>query len=253
LGKKRGPDNFLATVAVNKRGVVLVTWYDRSDNPDLGWYVRARASLDGGETWLPSIRVSEKPNTFPPRKVFTQTWVEEHRHVVTIFQPSQFFAGDYAGLAADARGTFHALWVDNRTGLPQVWTAAIEVAGTAIQNGSSELAQFTDVSDDLELEVVSSDYDRASNTVTIGIRLKNLSAKIIHGPVKLHLMNVNSTTGSPSVVNADNKMADAGAEWDFSSSLTNNVLSKVHHLQLGNLSSGLKTLATCRMTKQMHG
>jgi hypothetical protein len=36
--------------------------------------------------------------------------------------------GDTAGLAASADGTFHALWIDNRTGVQQAWTAAITVA-----------------------------------------------------------------------------------------------------------------------------
>lgn len=62
---KDGPENFLPTVAVNEAGVVAVTWYGRRDTRlGLGWDVRFRASLDGGETWLPSVRISEKPNTF---------------------------------------------------------------------------------------------------------------------------------------------------------------------------------------------
>ena len=35
--------------------------------------------------------------------------------------------GDTAGLAAAADGTFHPLWVDHRTGTPQVWTATVTV------------------------------------------------------------------------------------------------------------------------------
>jgi len=38
-----------------------------------------------------------------------------------------FMGGDTAGLAADASGIFHAAWVDNRSGVPQMWTAAISV------------------------------------------------------------------------------------------------------------------------------
>jgi len=36
-----------------------------------------------------------------------------------------FMGGDTAGLAADASGAFHAVWVDNRTGVPQVWTTVV--------------------------------------------------------------------------------------------------------------------------------
>src|SRR5437762_9480615 len=100
-----GPQNSLPTVAVNKAGVVAVTWYDRRDNPvGLGWYLRVRASLDGGDTWLPSARVSEKPNTFSSsQKLFTlayntkDVWVnpnsgESPTHVGVILQGRQFFA-----------------------------------------------------------------------------------------------------------------------------------------------------------------
>src|SRR5205823_1405903 len=59
-----GPDDFMPQIAVNNNGVVGVMWYDRRDNPDnKGYYARFTASLDGGETWLPSVRVSEKPNS----------------------------------------------------------------------------------------------------------------------------------------------------------------------------------------------
>jgi len=236
--KSEGAKNFLPTVAVNKAGVVAVTWYDRRDNPDgLGWYVRLRASLDGGDTWLPSIRVSEKPNTFS-HKLFTfanapgqygytsdeKDTVERPIHVTVGLQLRQFYAGDYAGLAADASGTFHALWIDDRTGLAQIWSAPIVVLGKAIRNGDAALAALTDVSGEVQLKIVSSKYDRESNAVLLGIRLQNSSRESIRGPVKLRLVNVSSTIGNPSAANADNELTRPGAVWDFSSLLTENVL-----------------------------
>ena len=105
------PNDFMPMVAVNKQGVVAVTWYDRRDNSDnLGYYQRFSASLNGGATWLPSTRVSSSAN-------------------VTEAGDSRFNGGDTAGLAADADGVFHALWIDNRTGVHQMWTATIAVRG----------------------------------------------------------------------------------------------------------------------------
>lgn len=264
LDESKGPYNFLPTVAVNKAGVVVVSWYDRRENPDgLGWYVRARASLDGGETWLPSVRVSEEPNTFSPSaRLFTATGVTqagggtsaiemgpEHggtgsmelgendsapddkkeatrkpTQVSVSFQGRQFYAGDYAGLAADAGGTFHAFWIDNRTGLQQIWTAPISVDGKAIANGSDELSGFKDVSKEVELKVVSSSYDRASHIVTLGVQIKNPSKIVIHGPIKLRLVDITSPLGSPSAVNADNHVGTPGAVWDLTSLLKDNIL-----------------------------
>ncbi len=246
--EKSGPENFLPTVAVNKVGVVLVTWYDRRDCPDsLGWFVRARASLDGGETWLPSMQVSEQAASFSPsNKIVTQSYViqSESRdtsvsnngvsnngqntksasHLSIGLQPREFFAGDYAGLAADARGTFHAFWIDNRKGRSQIWTATIAVGGNAARNGTRELAQLVDVSSSVEVAIVSTDYDRLSSNVTVGVTVKNSSAEAIHGPLKLRLVNMSSNVGNPTVVNADNQFSQAGAVWDVSSLLNQNIL-----------------------------
>jgi hypothetical protein len=105
-------DSFLPAVAVNKTGVVGVMWYDSRDLPAKrwGWNIRFRASLDGGDTWLPSVRVTNKQSLFKEGAGFHSTR-----------------AGDTSGLIADAGGVFHAAWVDNRTGVRQIWTAAIRV------------------------------------------------------------------------------------------------------------------------------
>jgi len=101
-------NSFMPAIAVNRGGVVGVVWYDRRDNPDnLGYYVRFRASIDGGRTWLPSERVSAAA------------------HVTS--DDTRKNSGDTAGLAADADGVFHPVWIDNRTGIPQIWTAAVKV------------------------------------------------------------------------------------------------------------------------------
>src|SRR5207247_9521570 len=61
--KGPGPDDFLPDVAVNAAGVVGVAWNDRRDHPDnLAYTVRFTASLDGGDTFLPSVRVSPQPH-----------------------------------------------------------------------------------------------------------------------------------------------------------------------------------------------
>jgi hypothetical protein len=109
------PNNFMPMVAVNKNGVVGVSWYDRRDNPDnLGYWVRFSASLDGGATWLPSTRVSANANLVEAAD-------------------KRFNGGDTAGLTADADGIFHPLWIDNRTGVHQMWTATVAVRGKAVR------------------------------------------------------------------------------------------------------------------------
>jgi hypothetical protein len=102
---------FLPSVAVNRNGVVAVSWYDRRGMDDpaepglpAGWNVRVRISSDGGETWQPSVRVNEKTGKGRANEL-----------------------RETAGLAADAGGNFHPVWIDDRTGKRQVWTAAVKV------------------------------------------------------------------------------------------------------------------------------
>ncbi len=54
-----GPDNFMPAIAVNSSGVIGVSWYDRRDDPEnRGWSARFAASLNGGETFTRSVKVS---------------------------------------------------------------------------------------------------------------------------------------------------------------------------------------------------
>ncbi len=104
-------------VAVNKDGVVGVTWYDTRHLPAGaagGWDMHFTASADGGATWSPSVRVSE-----------TSSLLENPQTDPHVTVPMD--VGDSGGLAADANGVFHALWLDNRTGTRQLWTATVTV------------------------------------------------------------------------------------------------------------------------------
>lgn len=109
---KESRDAFLPTVAVSKAGVVGITWHDVRALKDGQSVrdVRFRASLDGGVTWLPSVKVTEVPMRHAEKGKVS------------------FRTGHTAGLAADAGGAFHALWIDGRTKVPQAWTAKVTVS-----------------------------------------------------------------------------------------------------------------------------
>ncbi|HUR57673.1 MAG TPA: sialidase family protein, partial [Opitutaceae bacterium] len=106
-------DTFMPTVAVNKDGVLGLLWYDRRDNPDnRSYYARFSASLDGGTSWLPSVRVST-----------AQFGAGE------VAKKSAFAGngGDTAGLAPAADGSFHPVWIADVKDVPQMFTARIDV------------------------------------------------------------------------------------------------------------------------------
>jgi hypothetical protein len=105
---------YMPSIAVNKDGMVAVSWYDRRGlaTPARGTYpryppgcnCRLRVSLDGGQTWLPSKQINDK----------------------TIKAPCEELK-DTAGISADADGNFHPAWIDDRTGTRQVWTTKVKV------------------------------------------------------------------------------------------------------------------------------
>ena len=223
-----GRDHFMPTVAVNSAGVVGVAWQDRRDAPDnLGWSVRFRASLDGGETFLPSVRVSEKDAAFGA----TDRWTV---HRATARVPGggapggppltvsltalgfMYSGGHTAGIAADAGGRFHPYWVDNRTGVHQVWTAAVTVRGDVARNGSRMLADYADVTDRVALDVTDLHYARATNLLTATVRVRNTSADTVRAPLALRLLAVQSEVGVASVRTGDRVgEVRAGAVFDL--------------------------------------
>jgi hypothetical protein len=207
LDTSRGPDDFMPVVAVNRDGVVGVMWYDRRESKDnLGWNIRFRASLDGGETFLPSVRVSEAPTIFNQNT----KWPIFYWSAITGGGSAQpggpltldlqitgqlLNGGDYAGMAADINGVFHPIWADNRTGVHQLWTTAVTVNAKGILHGSPELTQLTEITDKVSLEILSTNYDRQSNTLTCETRLINTSAQKLSGPFKVKIVSLTSEVG----------------------------------------------------------
>ena len=106
-GGDPGPDYGadIPAIAVNKGGLLAVTWYDRRGlpkhtvgpdgviSPALGYDARFRVSCDGGETWQPSVVLNEVP-----------------------MRGDRLEARHWTGLAAAADGRFHAAWISDATG-----------------------------------------------------------------------------------------------------------------------------------------
>jgi len=222
------PNHILPSVAVNSKGVVAVTWLDRRDAPDnLGWRERMRASLDGGETFLPSSVVAEAPARFDGREhwpVSTSTvggGTPFHGGGLVrllAFAPLHlYFPGDYAGLTADRDGTFYPYWIDNRTGWHQVWTAPVTVAATAMKNGAPDLSALDDLTQLTTLKWERSDYDRDKQTVTLTVHLDNTSRRTLEGPFKIRLIQLDSDVAALEAVGAANGLTGPGAVWDVTS------------------------------------
>jgi len=253
-----GPDHFMPVVAVNREGVIGVMWYDRRDSPNnLDWAVRFTASLDGGETFMPSVKVSAAPFTHGRDG---NKWVTMangagggHNYQSRSFNAGPlslelgvsvwyFKGGDTAGMAADANGVFHPFWVDNRTGISQVWTAPVIVKGKAMRNGGAGLADLEDVSNRVVINYTRLNYDRLTNTVSVDARLENVSDETLIGPLKARVISLKSDAGAPTILTTDNQENGVGVVWDFTPLLTENRLKPKQRLGVKRLEFRLSDL-----------
>jgi hypothetical protein len=232
--KKRARPHLLPAVAVNPAGVVGVSWNDRRDAADSGrqWTARFAASLDGGETFTPSVALSP-PETSSAKSDYVPIMAYSmggghHRpkgrggniHLEIGPQWIDYLsAADTAGMAAGADGAFHPLWVDSRTGIPQLFTAAVRVEGEARVNGSAELAGLKDLTQSIAVEFANTDYDPKTRTVSLDVSLTNTSQKAIAAPLELRVISVASPVAVASILDSSNGLPGAGAVWDFSGEL----------------------------------
>ncbi len=234
---KHSSNQSMPVLAVNKNGAVGVAWYDRRETrDDVGWYVRFSASLDGGETFLPSVRVSSAPEVHK-RDAALPIWVyaeggggfpirrRDSKIMINVStDQGEAAGGDTAGMAADADGNFHPVWVDNRTGVLQLWTSSIAVSGTAAVNGSVDLSAMDNVTRDVMLRVTNTKYDQKNGLISFDALLMNTSEEAIHVPVKMRVVSLRAGTGTINIAHADNDGTGAGSIWDFSSSIAEGVL-----------------------------
>jgi hypothetical protein len=226
---------FLPVAAVNKSGIVVVGWYDQSDEPNYaGWRYRIRASFDGGDTWTPSVPVSSEPAkldmqaSFPiepyvfGRRSQTTDSANPRGGTITVPVATNHFltsAGHTGAIVVDANGVFHPFWYDNRTGTSQLWTAPVTVKGQVVRNGTPDLATFEDITSTLEVALDSMRYDPAAKTISVDLRLYNRGPETVHGKIGARLFNVRSVLGEVALENSDRSAGQGAYYIDLTSHL----------------------------------
>lgn len=186
---------FQATVAVDRRGVVGVAWFD-TRYAGGGYDEMFAASLDGGATFSAPVRISAASSPFDapgnldasPISTPSQGGVRLFVSMVGNRWPA---GGDYQGLVAAADGegggSFHPFWADARSGTFQILSARVRVlepgeeSSPVIPPGLVETA----ITDRVDLLFDPAGYDVATRTGRLPIRLRNRSSAPIWGPVRL--------------------------------------------------------------------
>jgi hypothetical protein len=225
---KNDPSN--PAVAVNRDGIVAVTFNDRRDDPkDTCYRLYAAISLDGGATVLPNRKIGAGPTcpaslaNFSP-DVFTfldlplDLTKEQRRPVIAfMFVPSRWpNGGDTQGLDADSDGVFHLAWLNGESGVMQLWSGAIVVDRNALPPAPPKRE---DLSSMLQFELSQGKVDFNNHVISVNVRLLNPTKQAVEGPFTVVLDDYwEGNFQNLKVGNADNKIPGLGAAWNFSES-----------------------------------
>lgn len=107
--------NGAAMIDVNKDGVIGIVWQERVSDPETKCqYLYFTASFDGGESFLPPVRVSTAPSC--PEEG-NNGWAGKRWKS----------GGDYQGFVAKPDGNFQVIWSDSRSGYFQLYASEITV------------------------------------------------------------------------------------------------------------------------------
>ena len=233
-------------IAVNRDGVVAVTWNDRRDDPEgKCWQLYAAISVDGGEHFRPAQRLSKRPtctNDAGNWETFGSggNWEERNGQYLAHIQtgavvPARFpNGGDTQGLAADSAGVFHAAWISGETGVMQLWHTSFEVEPALLSQLRSQTvptssankvepppAGLEDVTHDVIFQVTSTKLDFTAHTYTVTAVIENQSGRPIYGPLSAVMLRfldpVDNGLGlkNLSAANADSGGKGIGASWAF--------------------------------------
>ena len=241
---------FMPRLAVNSRGVVGIFWLDTREHvKQKHYHGYFAASVDGGASFLPSVRVSTAPSDpYGPGNVRPSAMVVKSQGtaVLSLLSAASRWpaGGDYLGLATDSNGTFWPLWPDARTGTFQLYTAELSVRtpARAVASIAPEPSAGVEgsLTDKIEFVFDPTRYDGGSKTAEIPVRLKNISKEAIYPPIRVEVAGFGWPQWGekemerykiPIVVNAANDKKGVGAIFNLDGALGN----------AGSLSPGAQT------------
>lgn len=233
-------------IAVNRDGIIAVTWNDRRDDANGScWRLYVALSLDGGEHFLPGQRLNQSATctNVPSNWQMSSTDFnsDQSGQYLAHFQtspsvPTRYpMGGDTQGLAADATGVFHAAWINGETGVMQLWHTSFQVAPAIVAAQRSVTSQskdgpttdksipagMEDVTHDVRFVITKTNLDFSKNTYTVSLQIENQSGRPLRGPfraVMQHFLDERDNghgLKNLTVANADSGGRGVGAVWVF--------------------------------------
>jgi hypothetical protein len=241
LGETRAADQTQPVIAVNRNGVVGMSWYDTrvdSMRPHRAgkfgvarrFQQRIAFSYDGGQSFHRSVAVSAEIHDLAranPVFIEADVFRGNDSDVMDSANSGGAFAarigldyhvpGDMRAMVTDSTGAFLPFWFDNRTGAAQLYVARVDVRGSAHQHGDPTLDSLVDVTRHVELKFISTSYDQRARLLTLTAQLINRTDSVtVLGPLILRALSVEPVVGTATFTNAMNQRSNSGATWDFS-------------------------------------
>ena len=177
-------------IAVNSDGVVGVFYYSTEGFPERQQFdAYFTVSLDGGETFLPKVRVSsETSRPLGPGNLRPGPFVSKDRGMIVVDTLSGVSrwpdGGDYIGMTADSDGVFHPFWTDARSGTYQLYSLRF---GSQPVLPPSCRSRKTSISDLVTLVFDPLQYDMEKREVLLPVRLKNTSREVLYPPFQIEV------------------------------------------------------------------
>jgi len=234
------------SIAVNKRGVVGITWLDTRGVTDHARYdLYFAASTDGGQTFMKAVKVTTAPsiiagdgNSRPIGSIYP---IGDTGNLSLLSAANRWpNGGDYFSIAVSATDTFFPVWADARTGTFQVYTAPIRVdlpptdeekkraEARAVYDPPkppSDPSKRVETSILDKVEIIFDPGSWNSNISELPLRLKNKSEVNIYPPIKVEILDFGMAVEKrdkaydPSILNAANGKSGKGAVFSFDQSL----------------------------------
>ncbi len=242
-----GTRQFQPALTVNKDGVLGITWFDaRHEKGTRGYDQYFTASLDGGETFLPPVRVSSETsvplgagNMVPSPSTYTSKGITRLSLLTSATRWGS--GGDYMGLTSELDGTFRPFWADSRSGTFHIYTAAVTVerapaptpaaptpaapTPAGASSGPPRPKVEADLTDKVAFVFDPLTYDMATSEVVMPVRIKNSTRNPIFAPLRVDVVGfglgdeADYKEFAPEILNAANGKTGAGALFDFSPAL----------------------------------
>lgn len=187
---------FQPAIAVNNRGTVGIIWFDTRRWPKRDRFdVYFTASIDGGDSFLPSERINSAPSiprgagNLAPTSGSEGNEVLKDPIVISSMYSYRSSGGDYIGMAADVDGVFHPFWPDARTGTYHVWTARIEISTEPLPKVPvNNPASMVSLKDKAVLIADPGFFDESSGEFVLPMRIKNISGEDLAGPIRVTIV-----------------------------------------------------------------